>query len=89
MHLTRSLVVVGGTPNRLIRVPDTVTRQVKNIYVPKYYFTKNTNNIALLQLYRSWPTNNPSIKIINLPSKEPDNSTAFMVLGWGRFYKVR
>ncbi|XP_034478824.1 trypsin alpha-3 isoform X2 [Drosophila innubila] len=87
MHLNRTLVVVGGTPNRLKNVDDTVTRRTKNIFVPKNFLKKNTNNIALLQLYESWPLNNPSIDIIKLPSAEPNNTTQFMVLGWGRFYK--
>jgi len=88
MHLSRSLIAVGGTPNRLIRVPNTVTRPVKNVFVPSNYMTQNTNNIAVLQLYQAWPTDNPGIDIINLPSMEPNYSSTFMVLGWGRFYKV-
>lgn len=89
MHLTRSLLVVAGTPNRLKNVDDTVIRRTKNIFVPQNFLKRNTNNIALLQLYESWPTNNPSIDIINLPSKQPNKDTLFIVLGWGRFYKVR
>ncbi|XP_060653502.1 ovochymase-1-like isoform X2 [Drosophila nasuta] len=87
MHLTRSMVVVGGTPNRLIEVPDTTIRPVSRIYVPKTFLSENTDNIALLLLVRRWPTNNPSIDIINLPTAEPNYDSVYMVLGWGRFFK--
>ncbi|KAM8711227.1 hypothetical protein ACLKA7_000377 [Drosophila subpalustris] len=87
MHLTRSLIVVGGTPNRLIEVQNTVSRKVKDIFLPENFVKKNRNDIALIQLQESWPTNNPGIDIINLPSEEPTNGTEFLVLGWGRFYK--
>ncbi|XP_051860138.1 trypsin-2-like isoform X1 [Drosophila albomicans] len=87
MHLTRSMVVVGGTPNRLIEVPDTTIRSVSRIYVPKTFLSENTDNIALLLLVHRWPTNNPSIDIINLPTAEPNYDSVYMVLGWGRFFK--
>ncbi|XP_002050257.2 chymotrypsin-2 [Drosophila virilis] len=86
-HTLRSIVVVGGTPNRLIAVKDTVTKKVQRIFVADNFIQRSTNNIALLKLEDSWPTGNPSIDIINLPKAEPDYGISYMVLGWGRMFK--
>ncbi|XP_030554746.1 trypsin alpha-3-like [Drosophila novamexicana] len=85
-HTLRSIVVVGGTPNRLIAVKDTVTNKVQRIFVADNFVQRSTNNIALLKL-DSWPTGNPSIDIINLPKAEPNYGIIYMVVGWGRMFK--
>ncbi|EDW09090.1 trypsin [Drosophila mojavensis] len=86
-HQLRSIVVVGGTPNRLIRVASTVVRSVQKITVSKN-FTKNfKHNIAVLRLTRRWPTDNPNIDIVQLPKSAPNFSVEHMVFGWGRLYR--
>ncbi|XP_064542902.1 trypsin Blo t 3-like [Drosophila montana] len=86
-HTLRSIVVVGGTPNRLISVKDTVTKKVQRVFVSDKYIKRSTNNIALLKLEGSWPTDNPSIQIISLPKGAPNYGISYMVLGWGRMFK--
>ncbi|XP_023178217.2 trypsin I-P1 isoform X1 [Drosophila hydei] len=86
-HETRSIVVIGGTPNRLIHIENTVERRVKKVLVSKN-FTKNfRNNIALLKLNKSWPTNNPNIAIVKMPTEAVNYDMEYMVLGWGRMFK--
>lgn len=53
------------------------------------FVQRSSNNIALLKLEDSWPTGNPSIDIINLPKAEPNYGISYMVVGWGRMFKVR
>lgn len=88
MHLKRSVVVVAGTFNRLIQGSRSLTLPVKKFHVPSKYTKSGKYNIALLEVVISWPTLNPAIKIVNLPTDGPNENTEFMVLGWGRLYRV-
>ncbi|EDW02625.1 GH19781 [Drosophila grimshawi] len=87
MHPIRSIVVVGGTANRLKEVDTTVTNAVKKIFVPDNFTLYSKNNIAILLLEAAWPTDNPRIDIIKLPDVAPNYNDIYMVLGWGRMYK--
>lgn len=86
--MERSVVVVAGTVNRLVRGSRSLTLPVKNFHVPSEYTKSAQYNIALLEMTISWPTYNPAIKIVNLPTYEPNLNMEFIVLGWGRLYRV-
>lgn len=65
-----------------------VALPVKRFHVPSNYLKHSTNNIALLETSSMWPSTNPDIAIINLPTAKPEWSMEFMVPGWGRLYRV-
>ncbi|XP_017837393.1 trypsin-like isoform X1 [Drosophila busckii] len=88
LHQSRTLLVVGGTPNRLKYVTGTsVSLPVSKIYVPMNFTMHNTDNIALLRLAYAWPSNHPRIAIASLPDSAPSAGSNYTVLGWGSMFK--
>ncbi|XP_023178219.1 myeloblastin isoform X3 [Drosophila hydei] len=85
---SRMIMVVAGTPNRLKFIDNkSVNMPVKEIYVPINFTSKNTNNIAVLELKNEWPKDNPGVAIISMPKTDPMVNQSYYVLGWGRMFQ--
>ncbi|XP_060651771.1 trypsin-2-like [Drosophila nasuta] len=88
MHRSRVILVVAGTPNRLKHILGaTLNMPAEKIFVHTNFTLYNTNNIALIKLAESLPSNNKHVGFIKLPSKPPNEGSLFRVMGWGRVYE--
>lgn len=85
---TQRLLVVAGTPNRLVRHKKTLEMKVLQVVPHKKYVPEGAHDIALLRLASSFPDDNDLIKVIPLRDEIIPNGTECRIIGWGQLFYV-
>ncbi|XP_065362459.1 trypsin-like [Calliphora vicina] len=83
----RRLLLVAGTPNRLVPVETTVQFPAKSLTANTNFIRNNENDIAIIHLKHEIPEDNENIKIIKMPSGPPIYDTNCTIIGWGRMIR--
>ncbi|XP_067635769.1 putative trypsin-6 [Eurosta solidaginis] len=81
----RSILVVTGTKNRIVKSKSTRIIAVDRVVVHTGFILNGTNDIAVLHLKEEIEMDN-NTQIMALPTKPPPYGAQCTVLGWGRLY---
>ncbi|XP_012162830.1 trypsin [Ceratitis capitata] len=86
--VTRShrLLVVAGTPNRLLKIINTFEVNVEDVLPHHRFVPSGAHDIALLRTYASFPDDNDLIKIIPMARKIAVAGTRCQIIGWGHLF---
>ncbi|XP_023306550.2 putative trypsin-6 [Lucilia cuprina] len=80
----RRLLLVAGTPNRLVPIATTIQFPAKSVTANTNYIRNNKDDIAIIHLKGEIPEDNENIQIIKMPTGPPVYNTSCIIIGWGR-----
>lgn len=86
--MIRSIIVIAGTPNRLLKTEHTQIRKVKRVAVYEGSKANYPVDIAVIILQRNIRIDNVTTGILALADQPFHAGDKCTVIGWGRIFDV-
>ncbi|XP_067635774.1 trypsin eta-like [Eurosta solidaginis] len=87
LQMMRSVIVIAGTPNRLLKNPKTQIMKVKSYRIFDKDVEGESADLALIILQENIIIDNITTGILPLARKKPSSIWTCTVIGWGRIFE--